>query len=992
MRKVVKGSCSTVALVWALSAGSALAQDAGPDPVPMPSPQTAPRQASTSDAQDTDDIIVTGSLIRGTAKDTALPVDVIDQKLLEKRGAPTALDIIRTLPATGAVIGETNLINSAGSGYIGEATANLRGLGANRTLVLMNGRRLTGNSIGVVDINLLPLAAVGRVEVLKDGAAATYGSDAIAGVVNFITRKDYRGVEITANHRLIADSAGDTNVGAVAGFGLASMNVVVSAGYQIRSRVTAGDRDFAARPYFENPQGGWSSNANPGSFRRVSSSGAVIAGPVIDPQCAPLGEVALSPSSCLYSYTPVDDLIEPHKRLQLFSSVDYEFNSAIRFHLEGLYANTRATSNQSPSYTPTQFPTGATLNPGAPAVANRYVIPCSNPGLQDMFIKNPAFAAAIGGAGCINAAGAPADSYAATGAWRYFGVGGTPLTGFGRPVKREINAFRFSGGFNGEIASGVNWDISTTYSANTADYRGADALVDRLQLALSGLGGPGCTGSTPGANGCLYLNPFSNAVQKNVSTGVINPQYNPAVANTSELAAWIEVPYTSHTRNTLLVVDAVLDGKINAFSLPGGNIGWAVGAQYRRLHYSIDYGRYNDLNRTPCIDSVVNPAATCATATGPFNSLASARPVNLQQDIKATFAELNVPLFDSFKMQAALRYEDYGGGVGSTLNPKIAARWQIIPALALRGSFGTTFRGPTPLNLDPAPSTTLSAVTAAGGTSKNIDFFGNPNLKPERATNSNVGALLKLGNFKASVDYWRFNFTDAIVAPSYDAIASSVVPTANGFANCAAPLRSRITFDSGNSCVQGVTAGGNILRVRADVINGPRTTTSGLDFDVSYDFGLLGGELSLSTNATYILNYTVGATSIEGVTISGRYEAAGFLNDDRGGNSLPRFKSYSRADYTVGRSTIGAAVRFVGRYRDNRTAIFTAASPLGRTISPTALIDLNYVVRLQPVTLSVTIDNLLDRDPSFARSAYSYDTFTGDPIGRAIKIGAKVGF
>ncbi len=85
-------------------------------------------------------------------------------------------------------------------------------------------------------------------------------------------------------------------------------------------------------------------------------------------------------------------------------------------------------------------------------------------------------------------------------------------------------------------------------------------------------------------------------------------------------------------------------------------------------------------------------------------------------------------------------------------------------------------------------------------------------------------------------------------------------------------------------------------------------------------------------------------------------------------------------------------MRFVGRYRDNRTAIFTAASPLGQTISPTALIDLNYVVRLQPVTLSVTIDNLLDRDPSFARSAYSYDTFTGDPIGRAIKFGAKVGF
>ncbi|MFD3266719.1 TonB-dependent receptor plug domain-containing protein, partial [Phenylobacterium ferrooxidans] len=158
-----------------------------------------------------EEVVVTGSFIAGTPEDAALPVDVIGSKELANRGAPTMVQLIKTIPSSGAVIGENNRFGSGS----GAATINLRNLNSavtgSRTLVLFNGRRLptSPQAISSVDINLLPTAAIGRVEVLKDGAAATYGSDAIGGVVNFITRTDLDGFELNANYQGISGSPGD---------------------------------------------------------------------------------------------------------------------------------------------------------------------------------------------------------------------------------------------------------------------------------------------------------------------------------------------------------------------------------------------------------------------------------------------------------------------------------------------------------------------------------------------------------------------------------------------------------------------------------------------------------------------------------------------------------------------------------------------------------------------------------------------------------------
>ena len=169
-----------------------------------------PQPVLAQEQTESETIVVTGSHIRGTPEDAALPVNVITAEDIQAQGSPSVIDIIKQLPASAAVLGDTNQFDGRASILsTGTATVNLRGLGSGRTLVLLNGRRFTPSPrTDGVDVNLFPMAAIGRIEVLKDGAAATYGSDAIAGVVNFITRNDLDVVELQANYGAIQDSDG----------------------------------------------------------------------------------------------------------------------------------------------------------------------------------------------------------------------------------------------------------------------------------------------------------------------------------------------------------------------------------------------------------------------------------------------------------------------------------------------------------------------------------------------------------------------------------------------------------------------------------------------------------------------------------------------------------------------------------------------------------------------------------------------------------------
>src|SRR5690606_12942955 len=174
-------------------------------------------------------------------EDAALPVDVISSDDLQKQGSPSTVELMKQLPVSNGVLGDTNQFDARAQGSEGAATVNLRGLGASRTLVLFNGRRLAPAPIGAgaPDINLLPTAAIGRIEVLKDGAAATYGSDAIGGVVNFITRRNFEGLELNGYYEHIDGSdGGDYGGHIVFGWVGDNANALVTAGWQHRSELS----------------------------------------------------------------------------------------------------------------------------------------------------------------------------------------------------------------------------------------------------------------------------------------------------------------------------------------------------------------------------------------------------------------------------------------------------------------------------------------------------------------------------------------------------------------------------------------------------------------------------------------------------------------------------------------------------------------------------------------------------------------------------------
>jgi iron complex outermembrane receptor protein len=337
---------SSLALAVALTTGVAHAQQAKPD--------TGPTEV--------EEVVVTGSFIRGTPEDAALPVEVIGAEELQKRGSPSTVELLKALSVSSGVLGDTNQFDSRAQGSEGSGSVNLRGLGSQRTLVLLNGRRMAINPFGaagagIVDTNIIPAAAIGRLEVLKDGAAATYGSDAIAGVVNFITKKNFSGLEVGADYRVIDGSDGDYGVNATYGKIWDNGNVLVSAGWQHRSKLSVADRDWANKPYLSNPEAGWSAAGNPSTFIPLAST----TNGMRDPGCNGLGGFSgfsgLTPV-CYWHYTPFDNLVEKSDAVQIYGEVNADLSAKTKFHVEVLYAHTDVPDwNTSPSYAALATPT-----------------------------------------------------------------------------------------------------------------------------------------------------------------------------------------------------------------------------------------------------------------------------------------------------------------------------------------------------------------------------------------------------------------------------------------------------------------------------------------------------------------------------------------------------------------------------------------------------------------------------------------------------------
>ena len=990
---------SALTLVTALACSAAHAQTKSRDQGPV----------------EVEEIIVTGSFIRGTPEDASPPVDVIGAEDLQKQGSPSTVELLKALPVSNGVLGDTNQFDSRAQGSEGSGSVNLRGLGSQRTLVLFNGRRMAINPLaaagaGIVDTNIIPAAAIGRIEVLKDGAAATYGSDAIAGVVNFITKKNFNGLEAGADYRFIDGSKGDYGLNVTYGKVWDNANFLGSIGWQHRSKLSVADRDWANKPYLTNPEAGWSAAGNPSTFIPAAASTTGFR----DPSCSTLGGFAgfsgLTPV-CYWHYSPFDNLVEKQDAIQAYGEVNADLSAKTKFHAEVLYSHTDVPDwNTSPSYAALAVPTAEAA--AAPTLAGRYYVPANNPGLIAFMAANPTITttslvtgaqttvpSTILAGGAINAANRP------------YGLGGNPAFGYGPSIgARAYDAFRVSSDLSGEFDNGIGWDIALTYSQEVGIRTGYDTLVNRFELALRGLGGsrcdtdaatPGIQG-TPGVGGCLFYNPFANAIPGNAITGVANPAYNSALANSEEVTRWFFQKLSTKQSSRLFVGEAVLNGKTN-ITLPGGDIAWAAGVQYRRTYFKADYNNISNAAINPCVNTPDFGVTNCtgSVRNGPFMFLGVGTEADKQSGIMAGFGELSLPITQSVQMQLAARYEDYGGATGSTFNPKAAIRWQATKWMAFRASAGSTFRGPPDPQLVTSSITSLQSIL---GVFRAVDIYGNPNLQPEEANTYNAGVLFKTGAFKASIDYFRFDFKKPIVAEPVAGMVSALYPNgATGANNCGvaafAALQSRFTYNTNCNTIS------SIARLRTNYVNGPDIRNSGFDFSADYLFeGVLGGNVALGTNATYISEYKVSAQTVEGVVVSPAFDAVGKLNYQTIAVPIPQWKGDVYAQWSMGPHNLRATVHYIDSYTDRRTAPFatgaykdTTGAPVtvsaGKTIDKQILTDLAYRVFLPwDTTLTAAITNVFDKDPSYARLDLGYDPFTGDPLGRTYKMGIRKKF
>ncbi len=1019
-QRLLTGTAATLVALSALANMPVMAQTGGQAaPVAPPAAQIADPNAPAAQTQD---IVVTGTLIRGSRENAAAPVQVISSEELANRGSPSTLDLIKDLPSSSGVIGDANQFDSRSQGSEGVASVNLRGLGPQRTLVLLNGKRLSNNAVGPgnVDVNLLPTGAIERVEVLKDGAAATYGSDAVAGVVNFITRSNQQGFLASGDYRYIPGSDGDYNGAVSYGHHANGFQVLASFGYQHRSELRTRDRDFTVQPYTVNPQGGYTSGGNPGNYDFNATVGGVNF--TADQGCTTLGGFRALPGStsdrCYNGFNQFNNLVEPENRYQAYLETKVDLTSTISVSATALYGHSSSRLTTSPSYLPTLPPSSNAVSGGA----GLFVVPTYAPALRD-------YCALYGAtSGCTIAGGNPvAPAIAFPVLFRPLGSGGNPLftdrddrgSAFS---PRTSDAIRFTGGLNWQISPALNLDAGATYSEYDRQYEGTDTFGDLLQNAFAGFGGANCAFATPasraglttaqiaalaGTNGCTFFNPFSTGVAANINSGQVNPTYagtrSPAGFSLMPGAGLINDPGTidnffrttrTDVNTKLYVGEVVLSGR-SGLTLPGGDLTFAIGGQYRKNDYAIRYNNDSNLAVNPCPGSPLNPAAICNPQTGALGFLGSGFNRSVSNDIYAIFWEIRAPITSKLDIQFSARYEDYGGSVGSTFNPQGRLRYQVTDWLAVRGGGGTTFRGPPPQQVT-GNITTLQLI---GSAFRAVDVFGNPNINPEDATTYSGGILVDKGPFTASVDYYRYELHGPIDNEPVAGIVSALFG-ASGAANCGNPayagLRSRFTFTSAGCGI------GNVTRLRTNTFNSGDVTTSGIDVQALFKFDLGSGQIGIGGAGTYVIDYKTKDILVEGIVVQPRFDAVGKFNLQTSAYPLPQIKGnlYVQGHYGIQNARL--QFNYIDGYTDQRgAAVFGpntgalagASTTAGKNIGSFNTFDFTYRIALPTdTTISLSVLNLLDKDPPFARYNVNYDPFTASPLGITAKFGVAQKF
>jgi outer membrane receptor protein involved in Fe transport len=840
---------------------------------------------ATSDSSEISEVIVTGTSIK-RADNEALPVSVLSVAQMGLRDANTPADMLTSLPAIVSV--PINDSTQGGAGARGDVAAvNLRGIGSGNTLVLLNGRRVASHGISAtedgvpelsVNVNVLPTVGLGRVDVLRDGASSIYGSDAVAGVINFVTDNSYTGNQVQAQTQLTEIGSGnEAGVNFLHGndwldgrvHWVSNLSVFWKQAIKTSDLPNATDADkvaLAPGPYFNAINGPFFDRSASGlypSFKVGTSPTTYYLAPAAGG--AQIQTTSPSRTTQLGAYYDVNSqgYAEPEtKRINWFNSLEFKVNDSVTAYGElALYRSNSIQERAAVAYgSGTDVP---------------LVVPANNP-------WNPY------GTSFYDPTGAPTASGQArlVGTPQAVTISALRLVDDGPEVIDVDSDFaRVVGGLRGKIAPGWTFDTALMYSI--------DHVVDTSQDAIRESAWHNSVNGTTTSAYNPFLYTFKVAGNQVVPD---QPYYNSAA---------VLGGFAQHFHQNGKDVLASWDGHVNGelFDLPAGAVQLAAGGEFRYEFYALTRPQYAGLNYD-------NPLGLDPT-NNDFVQASAAGNVIGSRTVGAGFAETVVPIFSAqnalpglqqLELGASIRYEHYSD-FGSTTNPKYTFNWRPVKPLMLRASFNHGFRAPNLAVLNyPSRSVVgtqydyyrgpVTGFPGDGQAQRYTVIAGNSQLQPEKSEGGTAGFVLDVpfvDGLSISADYWKIRQRDLIAAPvvtqvGEDDAARLLAATQEELAK-GVPI-DQINLGSGTSAYAGnplvarsstittqdiaafnaynashpqsqwVAPVGALLSTATPYTNLANATIDGVDLNVTYKSPMFDwGRLELSTDATYLMDY-----------------------------------------------------------------------------------------------------------------------------------------
>ncbi|GAA5525389.1 vitamin B12 transporter BtuB [Microbulbifer aestuariivivens] len=709
-----------VALGCSLVSGSVYAQEV---------PQTTDKAV--------EEVVVTGTHIKGLDSEGAVQVVQIGRDEINASGATSPIELLQELTQTG---GGSGTFSTATAGPLssntppGAAGVSLRGLGASSTLVLVNGRRVSVSSFAkgqesFVDVNAIPLSAIERVEVLPSGAAATYGADAIAGVVNFVLRDDFEGSEITLSHgnSTASSDEGKYNLNWVWGHKGERSHTMLVADFFTRNALYDRDRNITANSIRPSQQGIYPS-FNDMEFMYYDQTQSPGAGgcPEDKFKSGRLGDY------CEFNSNAYSATQDEYESASLVGTFNYQLTDSVEWFNTVMVQSSQSSGTGSPanfSYAP--------FDPENPFWPEQ---------LKADMVEEAAYD----------------SSFPSNGDFSEFYT--SPIYAWGkfpdaRAVEVDSHSSRLVSGLRGDL-NGWGWEVAANVARSESEQRGISGLYNSEAFYNVTMGNL-CTDGTLVNRWDLELNPADASYSGETceSLGKTTAWYNPFDGQAEQLDIVNSYVRTDAKRSgvsTLYAIDGNLSG--SWIELPAGTIQVAIGGEFRR----------ESVKDTPSGDAV-------STTLNPEPILGfSSTSANAERDQWAVYMEQMIPLAADTELQLALRYDHYDNFGGDT-NPKVALRHAFNDAIIFRSNWSTSFRAPSLAQV--GAGTLLGSYTVdcsvtpgacAGdenedGESLLSEEVSNDELQPETATTWGAGFLLKpTANTELTIDYWNIEHENLI--------------------------------------------------------------------------------------------------------------------------------------------------------------------------------------------------------------------------------------